>query len=546
MGETLSANKPRRSTRASPSSSGINDSANQPNKQTAHTRKSPHHTKTSTAKRGPKGRVQKRKIIESSSSDNDEDDDHNNSDYNNNNNSNFPPTHIDGLEDEVGNVPTAMLAKYAGTTSIASYPPLVAHHRELFMQRAFGQSDAQDEYVDIDDNEMKKSSLRTEDELQNICFILKHWGGNQNLKLLKDDLLRKKLIQFRRAHPVGKHHITKYHYSTITLPCGTKRNILRRIERGKIGRIVVSRERVFDAINEWHRSGSGHFGSERTWMLCKEKYHNCTQPLVRLFCELCPECFQKNPKVKTMKGSRKPIKSKLFRERFQIDLIDMRKLRKRNPYGVLMRWIITIKDHATGYTMIDCIPRKSARFVAHVLQLFFGLVGYPFVFHTDNGKEFVGKEILKCLRHLNPNILTVTGRPRVPRDQGSVESMNKTVKRVMQAELAERRMLGDNPNWTEILGSIASAINSQCGRGKYEVPSYTAVFGTSYHQEVDVTKEEARMCWTLPERLQVRFIFVSELTLSLHMTTLTLFWLLLLQVVNRRRFQYSCKKGFLR
>ena len=164
----------------------------------------------------------------------------------------------------------------------------------------------------------------------------------------------------------------------------------------------------------------------------------------------------------------------------------------------------------------------------------------------ERNLEFVGKEILKCLRHLNPNILTVTGRPRVPRDQGSVESMNKTVKRVMQAELAERRMLGDNPNWTEILGSIASAINSQCGRGKYEVPSYTAVFGTSYHQEVDVTKEEARMCWTLPERLQVRFIFVSELTLSLHMTTLTLFWLLLLQVVNRRRFQYSCKKGFLR
>ena len=47
-----------------------------------------------------------------------------------------------------------------------------------------------------------------------------------------------------------------------------------------------------------------------------------------------------------------------------------------------------------GYTMIDCIPCKTAKFVAHVLQSFFGHVGYPFIFHTDNGKEFTGKNVL--------------------------------------------------------------------------------------------------------------------------------------------------------
>ena len=94
---------------------------------------------------------------------------------------------------------------------------------------------------------------------------------------------------------------------------------------------------------------------------------------------------------------------------------------------------------------------------------------------TDNGKEFTGNAILKCLRQMNPNILTITGRPRVPRDQGSVESMNKTVKRVLQAQLAERRLRGEDPNWTEILGSVASCVNSQCGQGKYEETSYKAV-----------------------------------------------------------------------
>ncbi len=412
------------------------------------------------------------------------------------------------VDSETG-VPTAMFATYAGTNPMECDNAFLAQHRSIFMQRAFPENNEDDDSLEVEDRDHKnrQSSLRTEEDLERICYVLKYWGGDTNLKFLDDEKLKKQLSKFRREHAYGKHWAGQYTYSMITLPSGEKRKILRRLEgkNKEVGRIVVSKERIFDAINEWHRDGGGHFGSERTWTHCREKYWNCTQNLVRLFCELCPECFSRNPRIKTVKGSRKPIKSKKFRERFQIDLIDMRKLRKRNPYGVLMRWVITIKDHATGYTMIDCIPRKTARNVAHVLQLFFGHIGYPFIFHTDNGKEFVGKEILECLRQISPSILTVHGRPHVPRDQGSVENMNKTVKRVMQAELAERRLKGDNCNWTEILGSIASSVNSQCGRGKNEVPSYNAVFGYTYHQDVNVTKEEARQCWTVKERLPVRY-----------------------------------------
>ncbi len=96
----------------------------------------------------------------------------------------------------------------------------------------------------------------------------------------------------------------------------------------------------------------------------------------------------------------------------------------------------------------------------HVLQQMFGIVGYPFIFHTDNGKEFMGRAILNHLHCMNANILTITGYPRKPNDQGSVKSMNKTVKRVLNAVLAERRLKGENPNWTEVLGSIASVINA--------------------------------------------------------------------------------------
>jgi len=79
-------------------------------------------------------------------------------------------------------------------------------------------------------------------------------------------------------------------------------------------------------------------------------------------------------------------------------------------------------------TYITSLPRKKAKYVDHELDLIFGIIGYPAIFHTDNGKEFLAKLILKILKELNPYIVTVTGRPHTPRDQGSVESMNKLIK----------------------------------------------------------------------------------------------------------------------
>jgi hypothetical protein len=78
---------------------------------------------------------------------------------------------------------------------------------------------------------------------------------------------------------------------------------------------------------------------------------------------------------------------------------------------------------------------------------------------------------------LNPNILSVYGQPCCPQDQSSVESMNEFVKRNIGSVLAERRLLGKNPNWTEVLGSVAAAINSQYGCCKDDVSLFEVVYG---------------------------------------------------------------------
>jgi hypothetical protein len=82
------------------------------------------------------------------------------------------------------------------------------------------------------------------------------------------------------------------------VPREEPRIILRRRELDKDGKknagwIVVSREQVFDAIDEWHR-GHVHMGQERMWTYCWSKYFNVTQRLVRVYCEMCVACSKKN------------------------------------------------------------------------------------------------------------------------------------------------------------------------------------------------------------------------------------------------------------
>jgi hypothetical protein len=70
--------------------------------------------------------------------------------------------------------------------------------------------------------------------------------------------------------------------------------------------------------------------------------------------------------------------------------MDFCKLRIRDPFGVLMHWILTLKDHATALVYLCALPRKQANFIAYKLQEIFGIIVYPKIFHTDNVNKFKG------------------------------------------------------------------------------------------------------------------------------------------------------------
>jgi IS30 family transposase len=388
---------------------------------------------------------------------------------------------------------------------------MTAMHRKAFYMKAYPAENTNELFAKPQSKSASMKTCRPKTEVDYIKNVIQHWGKGIEIRSMEDGEEKNRLLSFCRRNKVGNKYIHQYCLEEVWAPGDDEpRQVLRRLEakKGSLdktpqeGRIVVSREELFDAINEWHQH-NGHLGQERTWEYCRTKYWNVTQDHVKHYCMTCYTCMKKNPVTSKIKGSIKPIFSKSFRDRFQFDLVDFRKLRKRDPFGVLMRWVLTIKDHATGITYICALPRKQAHLIAYKLQEIFGFIGYPKIFHTDNGKEFTAKCVLEFLRNLNPNIVSVTGRPRRPRDQGSVENVNKMVKRVLGSVLAERRLAGQNPNWTEVLGSVAAAINSQSGRCKNDVSAYEAVFGDKYDHPMSCTKSEARRCWTLSHRMKV-------------------------------------------
>jgi hypothetical protein len=116
-------------------------------------------------------------------------------------------------EEDEGAVPTAMFTQYSGGYHVVSDPPLRAQHRAQFVQRAFQSVDKDDSLAGELSDDMQKdrmSSLHPESELEEICFVLKHWGVDVNLKAVKDDKLRKKLSLFCRRNKHGKHWVENF------------------------------------------------------------------------------------------------------------------------------------------------------------------------------------------------------------------------------------------------------------------------------------------------------------------------------------------------
>lgn len=175
---------------------------------------------------------------------------------------------------------------------------------------------------------------------------------------------------------------------------------------------------------------TGHGGRDKMIKNLSQKYANITQESINLFKAGCIEC-QKKKRRPTTKGSVvRPIRTKEFGARSQVDLIDMQSMQGR------FSWIMVYQDHLTKFSVLRPLTSKRAAEVAYQLLDIFLLFGAPQILQSDNGSEFTA-QVIEELKLLWPSLIMVHEKPRHPQSQGSVERANADIEDMLIAWLAD-------------------------------------------------------------------------------------------------------------
>ncbi len=138
---------------------------------------------------------------------------------------------------------------------------------------------------------------------------------------------------------------------------------------------------IFYVVHEAH-CRLGHLAVDMTLAGTKPAFYSPTYELCKIYCKNCYMWIVKQPTIPPRKGAKMPIISSEFCDRFQVNRIDMRTMRKKDVYSVMQRWIMTVKDHSTGIVYLAALLRRTAKFVAAKLEKYFGFIGYPYIFYT--------------------------------------------------------------------------------------------------------------------------------------------------------------------
>jgi hypothetical protein len=210
-----------------------------------------------------------------------------------------------------------------------------------------------------------------------------NWGDKAVLKEAESDhpdavLAAAAIRRYRKSHPKGYNYVRYFKVETTQNLDGTPKMILK---HKKSGGIVSNMLDIYNVIQEAH-CRQGPLKVEKTLANCSPMFHSPTYKLCKLFIQDCFVCHEQHPNVAARKGAKKPILSSEFRDCVQVDLIDMRSMRKRDVYGRMQCWIMTIKDHSTGLVYLCSLLQKKAAYVASELEKYFGFIGYPEIFHT--------------------------------------------------------------------------------------------------------------------------------------------------------------------
>lgn len=224
-------------------------------------------------------------------------------------------------------------------------------------------------------------------------------------------------------------------------------------------------EEIYEKIDEEHKS-IGHGGRDRTFKACQVYYENITVEAISMYLTTCLRCQETKRKNTISNIVIKPIRSKDFLSRTQIDLIDCQAYADGK-----FKWILTIQDHFTKFIILRALMHKCAVEVAWQVLDYFLTFGASAILQSDNGKEFVNS-IINELKNLWPELKIVHGRPRHPQSQGSVERANGEVKKLLGVWIRETKCT----KWAQGIKFVQFQYNKSHNRGTKNNP-FKTLFG---------------------------------------------------------------------
>lgn len=230
---------------------------------------------------------------------------------------------------------------------------------------------------------------------------------------------------------------------------------------------------LLEKIKEIHNEG--HFGRDRLTNYVNERIYGVSRNEIQFVIKSCVQCSCLS--TFNTKQTITPIISKNPRDRYFIDMIDLRRYKKLNEdYG----WILVVLDSFTKYGQAFSCKTKSTKEVCEKLDSFFLIAGAPIILHSDNGLEFKSQEMKNLCQFYD--VKQVFGRPRCPWIQGQVERFNQTIKRSLSKTVLSS---GEGKKWIHSLKITIKMYNSTVHETTKNIP-YNLFFGITK----DVRKEK--------------------------------------------------------
>lgn len=213
-----------------------------------------------------------------------------------------------------------------------------------------------------------------------------------------------------------------------------------------------------DEIKECH--GIDHVGINLTQIRVRQKYDNISREAIQEYIGRCKNC-QRESLPRNMGETVTPIIPSYVKERLLADLIDLSCYESSNNG---YKYLYTFIDSFSKFAWVYKAKSKCGQEFSEILERHISVEGKWKLFHTDNGKEFINRNVHEILNYYT--IKRVTGRPYHPQSQGQIERFNRTLKSRLR-----KSMQTGNFNYLKQLNKIVYNYNNSPHRATKIKPS---------------------------------------------------------------------------